>query len=171
MRGLLEVLGVSALGIFCGSCETPGSHSLREHRATVVARCQETLEELYARAPEARAGVEAAPGYAVLRQGGLQVPLPGTGKGYGVAVDNRNGKRTFLRTSGLGTDASAGLVVVFATREMFTGFVAGGRELGSRESFGLRVYRVGDAVVSATRCWIDRVLDPSATQSPRVRLP
>ncbi len=89
----VQICCVLALALVWNSCATPGGYTLREHRAFINGLCHETLRELYSRRPEARANIERAPGYAVFRQSGLRVPLPGTGDGYGVAVDNSNGKR------------------------------------------------------------------------------
>lgn len=138
-------------------CETPGAYTLREHRAMVNKLCQKTLEELYKRQPDARAVIEAAAGYAVFRQGGLKVALPGEGEGYGFAVDNHDGKRTFMRTGSIAPDFQA--VFVFGDNEVLERFVTRGWEFGDGEPEGVRVYRIGEAELVGTRCWKDRVLN------------
>ena len=69
--------------------------------AAINQLCNETLAQLYNRKPAARAEVEGASGYAVFSEFGITTLPPGAGgdKGYGVAVDNANGKRTFMRVA------------------------------------------------------------------------
>ena len=101
--------------------------------------------------------IEAAAGYAVFRQGGLKVALPGKGEGYGFAVDNHDGKRTFMRTGSIAPDLQA--VFVFENKETLQRFVTSGWEFGDEEPADVRVYQIGKADLMGTRYWIDRVLN------------
>lgn len=150
--GLVLVVAVAWVG-----CETPGAYTLREHRGMINKRCQETLQELYLKQPEAREVIEAAAGYAVFRQGGLKVELPGKGEGYGFAVDNQNGKRTFMRTRRIAPDFQ--VVFVFEDKEILQRFVSGGWQFGDGSPPNLRVYQLTATPLAGTRYWTDKILN------------
>ena len=158
-----------ALACWAG-CATPGGSAAREKRAAINQLCNETLARLYKRKPAARAEVEGASGYAVFSEFGLKA-LPGAGadKGYGVAVDNENGRRTFMRVAQVDAGPSFGVekfhgVFVFGNKGTFQRFVDEGwqfRGPAQAKSADLRVYRFTDAgivlqaTVNHTRYWRD----------------
>jgi hypothetical protein len=167
----LSLALVVALALVWNSCAIPGEYTLREHRAAINELCHKTLKDLYSRRPEARSKIERAPGYAVFRQSGLEAPLPGTGDGYGVAVDNRNGKRTFMRMGEVLVGPGSGskkfsAVFVFGTKDTFRRFVDSGWQFAEQaEADTLRVYQITDAgvvlraTVHGTRYWKDKSLN------------
>jgi hypothetical protein len=58
---------------------------------------QKVLEQLYTAEPEAKAAVENAAGYAVFNNMGVKILFAGSGKGKGMAVDNKTKKETFMK--------------------------------------------------------------------------
>ncbi len=155
----------------CAGCATPGGSAARETRAAINQLCNETLVQLYKRKPATRAEVEGASGYAVFSEFGIKTLPPGAGadKGYGVAVDNENGKRTFMRVAQVDAGPSFGVekfhgVFVFGNKETFQRFVDEGwqfRGPAQAKSAAFRVYRFTDAgialqaTVNGTRYWKD----------------
>ncbi len=158
-----------ALVLAWTGCATPGRHTAREQRAAINDLCKETLAELYKRRPAARADVEHASGFAVFSEIGLKIPLADTGNGYGVAVDNENGKRTFMRVAQVDGGPSFGVkkfrgVFVFSNKSTFQKFVAKGWQFGGQAGAKLAdllVYRFTDAgialqaTVNGTKYWKD----------------
>jgi lipid-binding SYLF domain-containing protein len=86
-----------AVVLAIAGCATPAGETARQERAAINELCDETLWELYQRRPTARAKVEAAAGYAVFSEIDIKIPLKPLGDGYGIVVDNQNGRRTFMR--------------------------------------------------------------------------
>ena len=76
----------------CVSGNTPA-----EQRATMLRVRDETLETLYARAPETRAAIKKAAGYAVLKGFSLHPGMMTFASGSITVVDNSTGKPVFDR--------------------------------------------------------------------------
>ena len=95
----------------------------------------ETLSELYSQRPEARAKIKKAPGYAVFTNINTNLFLFSSGNGYGVAVDNQNGKKTYMKMNFAGLGPGIGVkdfkaVLIFKNRQIFNEFVDGDWEFG-----------------------------------------
>src|SRR5450631_2551735 len=58
---------------------------------------QDTHQRLYKADPKAKAVVEGAAGYAVFSNFGVKILLAGSGKGQGVAVNNKSKNQTFMK--------------------------------------------------------------------------
>jgi hypothetical protein len=58
---------------------------------------QDTLQRLYKAEPKAKARVENAAGYAVFSDVGVKILLTGSGKGHGLAVNNKSKHETFMK--------------------------------------------------------------------------
>ena len=58
---------------------------------------QQSLQQLYEAQPSARALVEHAAGYAVFSDMGVKILFGGSGKGQGVAVNNKTGQKTYMK--------------------------------------------------------------------------
>ena len=57
----------------------------------------DTLQRLYKAEPEAKGAVEGAAGYAVFSNTGLKIFMFGSGKGEGIAVNNKSKTETFMK--------------------------------------------------------------------------
>ena len=58
---------------------------------------QDTLQRLYKAEPKAKGAVEGAAGYAVFSNTGLKIFMLGSGKGEGIAVNNKSKQETFMK--------------------------------------------------------------------------
>ena len=58
---------------------------------------QKILQRLYKAQPAANAAVQHGAGYAVFSNTGVKILFAGSGKGEGVAVDNKTKKETFMK--------------------------------------------------------------------------
>jgi len=99
----------------------------------------ETLNRLYKTQPKAQEAVAKAAGYAVFSNFGMKIFLAGSGKGTGLAVNNRTKATTYMKMfevqAGLGFGVKKfKLVWVFENQKDFDNFVNSGWELGGQAS-------------------------------------
>ena len=95
----------------------------------------EVLAKLYAEKPETRAIIKNAAGYAVFSNINANVYLLSAGNGYGVAVDNSTGKKTYMKMNLLGIGPGIGVkdiraAFVFKTKGVFNDFIEKGWQFG-----------------------------------------
>jgi len=152
-------------------------------------RRDETLENLYAIKPEAKAVIQNAKGYAVFSNFGMKLGFVGGGNGRGILHDNKSGKDTYMRMMQAGVGWGLGIkdfraVFVFdnsAVMEKFltSGWSFGGgadaavktEETGAATSGaiavapGVRVYQLTqnglavEVMVNGTKYWVDKAVN------------
>lgn len=122
------------LMLFTG-CVTPKGNNVQDKRNYVLDMKNETLNKLYSKRPESKSKVQNAVGYAVFSNINTNLFLFSSGNGYGVAVDNATGKKTYMKMNLLGVGLGLGLkdfraVLIFKDKEIFDDFVDGDFEFG-----------------------------------------
>jgi lipid-binding SYLF domain-containing protein len=125
-----------------------------KERQEIRKQSKDILARLYKSQPSAKAAVQKAAGYATFSNFGLKIFVAGSGKGEGVAVDNKTKKETFMKMleiqAGLGFGAKKfSLVWVFDTPAAFNGFVDSGWELGAQTSAAATTGDKGGALQGA----------------------
>jgi lipid-binding SYLF domain-containing protein len=135
MRFLKIAACVAFVSIFILGCVTPKGNSVADKRNYVLNMKNETLSELYRQRPEAKAKIKKAAGYAVFTNINTNLFLFSSGNGYGVAVENRNGKKTYMKMNFAGLGPGIGVkdfkaVLIFKNRQTFDEFVDGDWEFG-----------------------------------------
>lgn len=130
MMRMTIVAAACALLSGLAGCTASGSNP-EEKRAAINEMHDETLSMLYERRPSVRDEVRNAPGYAVFSNVGIKVIFIGGGGGYGVAVDQPEGTRTYMKMGEANVGIGLGVkdfraVFVFHTEEAFTNFVENG---------------------------------------------
>ena len=115
---------------------------------------QDTLQRLYKADPPAKAAVEGAAGYAVFSNVGLKILVAGSGKGEGIAVNNKSKNETFMKMleiqAGLGFGVKKFRVVfVFDNEKALDGFVSSGWELGGQTTAAAKNGDKGVAMAGA----------------------
>ncbi len=115
---------------------------------------QQTLNELYAKYPYTRQQVQNAAGYAVFSNVNTQVIFFGGGGGYGVAVDNSTGKKTYMRMAQATAGLGVGLkdfreVIIFKNPSTFNKFVISGWDFGVEAGAGAKSGKKGADVSGA----------------------
>lgn len=110
-----------------------GPEQKREH---VDQRTKEVLDRLFAESPAAEEQIERAAGYAVFSNIGVDLLFVGGGGGYGVAIDNDGGERTYMRMGEAGVGIGLGVkdfrvVFVFQDHARFDSFVRDGWDVSA----------------------------------------
>jgi lipid-binding SYLF domain-containing protein len=115
---------------------------------------QETLQRLYKADPPAKAAVEGAAGYATFSNFGMKLLIAGSGKGEGVAVNNKTKAETFMKMLELQAGLGVGIkkfrvVFVFDNEKAFNSFVNSGWQFGGQSTVGAKVAGKGAAMQGA----------------------
>lgn len=115
----------------------------------------ESLARLYKESPSAKGAIQSAYGYSVFDNFGLKILVFGSGKGAGVAVENKSGKRTYMKMvelqAGLGMGGkSFTVVMVFDNKQVFDSFVNSGWEFGGQATAAAKHEDDGGAMQGAT---------------------
>jgi lipid-binding SYLF domain-containing protein len=115
---------------------------------------QKTLQQLYKAEPAATAAVERAAGYAVFNNMGVKILFAGSGKGKGIAVDNKTKKETFMKMielqAGLGIGVKKfNVVFVFDNDKVLNSFINSGWEFGGQATAAAKTSDKGGAMAGA----------------------
>jgi len=116
-------------------CARAQGYSPAQKRQYTQDMKSDTLSELYSKKPETRNLVKNAAGYAVFSNINVQLLWFGTGNGYGVVIDNRTGKNTYMKMGEAGVGIGFGLkdfreVLIFNSRSKLNNFITSGWNVG-----------------------------------------
>jgi len=125
-----------------------------EQRAEVRKISKDTLARLYKVQPAAKAKVEKSAGYAVFSNFAMKILVAGSGKGEGVAVNNKTKKETFMKMAELQAGLGFGvkkfrLIWVFDSQAALDKFVNSGWELGTQATAAAQKDGQGAAAAGA----------------------
>jgi lipid-binding SYLF domain-containing protein len=125
-----------------------------KRQAEIRTMAQDTLHRLYKAQPLAKAAIRDAAGYAVFSNTGVKILVAGSGKGSGVAVNNKNRAETFMKMlevqAGLGAGVKKFKVVfVFDNEAAFSSFVESGWQFGGQSTAAAKTAERGGAVAGA----------------------
>ena len=120
---LLLVLGLS------GCASIPGKTG-KEQAEAVDALVEQTLADLYKQEPKAKEHIADSVGYAVMSGNITKVPMVGAGSGYGVAINNKTGEKTYLEITEFDVGGGWGArslrpVIIFQDEKKFKVFIKG----------------------------------------------
>jgi lipid-binding SYLF domain-containing protein len=115
----------------------PKGHSVAEKKANIRKQRDEMLTQLYATNPDMKKVLKKAVGYATFKQVNVNLLLLATANGYGVVVDNKARKETFMRMASLGGGIGAGVkdvrvIFVFHDPRVMKQFVEEGWQFGGQ---------------------------------------
>jgi len=155
--GKLVVAAVVATACLAGATGASAALSEKDKKqgqAEVQKMTRETLDRLYRAQPSAKAAVAKSAGYAVFSNFGMKIFFVGSGKGEGMAVDNKAKKTTYMKMlevqAGLGLGAKKfRLVWVFDSQKDFNNFVNSGYEFGGQASAAAKSGAQGGAYAGA----------------------
>ncbi len=126
-----------------------------EEQTQVRKMAHDTLQRLYKAEPKAKGAVEGAAGYAVFSNTGLKILMLGSGKGEGIAVNNKSKQETFMKVvelqAGLGFGVKKfSVIFVFDNDTAFESFVNSGWEFGGQTTAAATTGEKGGALTGAT---------------------
>jgi len=119
------------------ACAKPRGVTNEQKRNYVRTMRDETLPRFYEANPGLRAQVANAPGYAVFSNVSMKIMVVSTGHGYGIVVDRRTGRETFMRQITAGGGMGMGLkdmrgLFIFHSRGAMQSFIESGLEVGGQ---------------------------------------
>lgn len=109
------------VGLVCGLLSTgvamagplglfgPKGDTNDAQRQTVQTDSDAMLAELYRTKPELKDRIKNAAGYATFKRTNVNLLLVASGNGYGMLVDNKTGKKTYMRVASLGGGVGMGI--------------------------------------------------------------
>jgi lipid-binding SYLF domain-containing protein len=112
-----------------GCASVPGE-TREEQVQTIDELVERTLTDLYKQEANTVQEIADSVGYAIMSNKIMKVPLVGVGSGYGVAINNKTGERTYIKMErfdlggGLGA-RSERPIVIFQEEEKFKDFIDG----------------------------------------------
>jgi lipid-binding SYLF domain-containing protein len=146
LLALIALLSLpAAAGLF-----GPKGDSVEEKREKVRAERDAILARLYAEHPEAKDEIKKAAGYGAFNNKNMNLFLLSTGHGYGLVVDNRSGKETFMAMGSLGGGVGMGakdlsVVFIFKDASVMKEFVEKGWQFGGEADATAKAGDKGDA--------------------------
>ena len=125
-----------------------------EEQKAVRKMAQDTLQRLYKAEPKGKGAVQAAAGYAVFSNTGVKILMLGSGKGEGLAVNNKSKAETFMKVvelqAGLGFGVKKfSVIFVFDNDTAFNSFVNSGWEFGGQTTAAATTGEKGGAMTGA----------------------
>lgn len=115
----------------------PSGDDAEEKKTNVRKQRDEMLTDLYSSNPALKDTLAKAAGYATFKNVNVNLLLLSTANGYGMVVDNKTGKETFMRMASLGGGIGAGLkdvrvVFIFTDPKVMQTFVDSGWQFGGQ---------------------------------------
>jgi lipid-binding SYLF domain-containing protein len=149
-NNLIAVALLCALAVAAHGADNKKEKEQKEVRKMA----QDTLQRLYKADPNAKAAVEGAAGHAVFSNVGMKILVAGSGKGQGIAVNNKSKNETFMKMLELQTGLGFGVkkfrvVFVFDNEKALNGFVNSGWEFGGQSTAAAKVGDKGGAMAGA----------------------
>jgi lipid-binding SYLF domain-containing protein len=126
----------------------PKGDSNAEKKANIRKQRDEMLAQLYTATPDMKQVLKQATGYATFKQINVNLLLLATGNGYGVVVDNKTKKETFMRMGSLGGGIGAGVkdvrvIFVFHDAKVMQQFIEEGWQFGGQADAAAKYENTG----------------------------
>lgn len=121
-----------------------------EKKANIRRQRDEMLTQLYTVNPAMKSVLKKADGYATFKQVNVNLLMLATANGYGMVVDNKTGKETFMRMGSLGGGVGAGVkdvrvIFVFHDPKVMKQFVEQGWQVGGQADVSAKYQDLGIA--------------------------
>jgi lipid-binding SYLF domain-containing protein len=138
----------------------PRGGSVAEKQAEVRTQSQKMLADLYAAKPEMKERLKKAVGYATFNQKDINLFLLASGNGYGLLVDNRSGKETFMRMGSLGGGFGMGIkdlrvIFVFFNTNVMNQFLDQGWQFGGKADTSAKYKNTGVSAEQNVKANVD----------------
>jgi lipid-binding SYLF domain-containing protein len=112
-----------------GCASVPGKTG-EEQAQTIDELVERTLSDLSKQEPKTREEIASSIGYAIMNNKITKIPLVGAGSGYGVAINNKTGEKTYIKMARFDIGGGWGArsvrpVVIFQDEKKFKDFIDG----------------------------------------------
>ena len=154
MNRLPRLLSIAIAGGLVAGCVSPKGITPDEQRNHTHEVYQETLDQFYAAQPSLRDLVKQAAGHVVFTSVDGQYLLFGGGNGFGMAVDEKTGSRTYLKRLELGLGFGLGIrsyrtLIVFRDQGTLDRLLEAGWDLGGDATAALQAGEKGGSAAMA----------------------
>jgi lipid-binding SYLF domain-containing protein len=154
---LLLVLGA---GIASGGLFGPSGDSVDAKRAAILKQRDDILKEAITAKPALKDSIQRSAGYATFRQTDVNLFLLASGNGYGVLVDSRSGKETFMRMASVGGGVGMGVkdlrfLLVFQDPEALRVFLEQGWQVGGKADASAKYQNTGVSADQSVKAQLD----------------
>jgi lipid-binding SYLF domain-containing protein len=138
----------------------PKGKTDKEKRQTVRQQRDEMLAELFKSQPQLKERLKKAAGYATFKQSDVNLFLLASGQGYGLLVDNKTGKETFMRVASLGGGVGFGIkdlrvVFIFNDPKVMRSFVEQGWQFGGKADAAAKYQDTGISAEQSVKADVD----------------
>ena len=132
-----DVLIILLATVLFAGCATIKGNTVAEQRQFVLDMKDETLARLYDEKPIAKEQIKKAAGYGIFSNINSNIFLLSTGSGYGVVIDNKSKKPTYMNMVTVGGGFGLGLkdfrgIIIFRKREDMDKFIEKGWAFGGQ---------------------------------------
>lgn len=130
------------------------AESVAEQRKAINTESQETLNMLYKAYPSSKNDIKQAYGYATFSNIGVNLVFFSAEGGSGVAVNNKTGKKTYMKMASGGIGIGLGVkdfraIFVFDTKSVLDSFVDSGWEANAQADAAAKSDKKGGALEGA----------------------
>ncbi len=137
MKFTNDILIILLATVLFAGCATIKGNTVAEQRQFVLDMKDETLARLYDEKPIAKEQIKKAAGYGIFSNINSNIFLLSTGSGYGVVIDNKSKKPTYMNMVTVGGGFGLGLkdfrgIIIFRKREDMDKFVEKGWAFGGQ---------------------------------------
>jgi len=151
MKLLVSLPLLSILALSLSSCSLHKLKTPTEKRQHILNMKNNALNVLYRTKPHARRVIRKAVGYAVFKNANVNVIIASFAGGYGVAIDNRNGRKTYMRMGEIGIGLGIGVkdyrvIFAFHTRAAYRRFVRYGWNAGAHIDAAAKARHKGKSI-------------------------
>jgi lipid-binding SYLF domain-containing protein len=138
----------------------PKGDDVAQQKANIRKQSQQMIAQLVAANPQLKEKLKTAAGYATFSQINVNLLLLATSNGYGMVVNNKTGKDTFMRMASLGYGVGAGLrdmrvIFIFNSPSVMQQFVDQGWQFGGQADASAKYQNTGLSAEQSVKAGVD----------------
>ncbi|WDE01842.1 YSC84-related protein [Thalassomonas actiniarum] len=142
---------ILTLPLVLTGCASMGEGTKAEKQQQILKMKDSVLTQLFAKKPDTRAQINAAPGYAVFSNASINLLLVSAGTGYGVVKNRSTGHYTYMNMAEGGVGLGLGakdyrLVLVFHNSRAINEFIDSGWSFGGHADAAAKAADKGASV-------------------------
>ncbi len=138
----------------------PKGDDVAQKRANILKQRDAMIAQLLATNPQLTNTLKTAAGYATFTQVNINLLLLSTANGYGVVVNNKTGKDTYMRVASLGYGIGAGvrdlrIIFIFNDAAVMNQFVNQGWQFGGQADAAAKYQNTGISADQSLKANVD----------------